>query len=118
MSLQSKNAVITGSTSGIGLAMARALAKEGVNITLNGLGDAGEIAKLTEALAREFGVKVRYSPANMLDGEAIADTAVALSIGPEIFEVPFAQDLIARQRKNQEKQDKREERKKQATQNR
>ena len=72
MSLQSKNAVITGSTSGIGLAMARALAKEGVNITLNGLGDAGEIAKLTDALAKEFGVKVRYSPANMLDGEAIA----------------------------------------------
>jgi 3-hydroxybutyrate dehydrogenase len=72
MSLQSKNAVITGSTSGIGLAMARALAKEGVNITLNGLGDANDIAKLTEALAKEFGVKVRYSSANMLDGEAIA----------------------------------------------
>jgi 3-hydroxybutyrate dehydrogenase len=80
MSLQSRNAVITGSTSGIGLAMARALAKEGVNITLNGLGDAGEIARLTEAMAKEFGVKVRYSPANMLDGAAIATMIMAISI--------------------------------------
>ena len=72
MSLASKNALITGSTSGIGLSMARALAKEGVNITLNGLGDQAAIAKLVGDLSKEFGVKVFYSDANMLDGEAIA----------------------------------------------
>ena len=43
MMLQSKAAVVTGSTSGIGLAIARALAKEGANVLLNGFGDAGEI---------------------------------------------------------------------------
>ena len=46
MSLKGKNALITGSTSGIGLSMARALAKEGANITLNGLGDQAAIGGL------------------------------------------------------------------------
>ena len=72
MSLIGKNALITGSTSGIGLSMARALAKEGANITLNGLGDKAAIAQLVKDLASEFGVKIFYSDANMLDGEAIA----------------------------------------------
>ena len=72
MSLKGKNALITGSTSGIGLSMARALAKEGAHITLNGLGDQAVIAKLVTDLAKEFGVKVFYSDANMLDGAAIA----------------------------------------------
>ncbi|MDF2973855.1 MAG: 3-hydroxybutyrate dehydrogenase, partial [Microvirga sp.] len=45
MTLTSKTAVITGSTSGIGLAIARAFAKEGANIVLNGLGDEAEIEK-------------------------------------------------------------------------
>ena len=45
MTLTSKTAVVTGSTSGIGLAIALALAKEGANVVLNGFGDAGEIEK-------------------------------------------------------------------------
>jgi 3-hydroxybutyrate dehydrogenase len=72
MTLKSKNAVVTGSTSGIGLAIARALAKEGANVVINGLGDAAEIEKTRAAIASEFGVKALYSPANMLKGDEIA----------------------------------------------
>jgi 3-hydroxybutyrate dehydrogenase len=43
MSLKSRNALITGSTSGIGLAIARALAKEGANVMINGFGDAAAV---------------------------------------------------------------------------
>ncbi len=55
MSLKGKNAVITGSTSGIGLGFARALAKQGVNLMINGLGDAAEIEKIRSSLASEHG---------------------------------------------------------------
>ncbi len=72
MSLAKRNALVTGSTSGIGLAVARALAKEGVNVMLNGLGDAVQIEKTRAGLAEEFGVKVLYSPANMLKPGEIA----------------------------------------------
>jgi 3-hydroxybutyrate dehydrogenase len=71
MSLKGKAAVITGSTSGIGLGFAKALAKQGVNLMLNGLGDAAEIEKMRRDLAREFQVKVLYSPANMMHGSEI-----------------------------------------------
>jgi len=70
--ISGKTALVTGSTSGIGLAFARAFAKEGANIVLNGLGDADEIEATRAGLASEFGVKVAYDGANMLDGEAIA----------------------------------------------
>ncbi|MCG7393306.1 3-hydroxybutyrate dehydrogenase [Microvirga sp. ACRRW] len=73
MTLKSKNAVITGSTSGIGLAIARALAKEGANVVINGLGDAAEIEKTRAAIESDFGVKAVYSPANMLKADEIAD---------------------------------------------
>jgi 3-hydroxybutyrate dehydrogenase len=73
MTLKSKNAVVTGSTSGIGLAIARALAKEGANVVINGLGDAAEIEKTRAAIESEFGVKAIYSPANMLKADEIAD---------------------------------------------
>ncbi|ADH90109.1 3-hydroxybutyrate dehydrogenase [Ancylobacter novellus DSM 506] len=63
--LKGKNAVVTGSTSGIGLAIARGLAAEGVNITLNGFGDAGEIEKLRAGLETEFGIKAVYSGADL-----------------------------------------------------
>jgi 3-hydroxybutyrate dehydrogenase len=69
--LKGKSAVVTGSTSGIGLGIARALAKEGVNLMLNGFGDAAEIEKLRAGLAAEFGVKVLYDGADMSKGEAI-----------------------------------------------
>jgi 3-hydroxybutyrate dehydrogenase len=71
MALKGKSAVITGSTSGIGLGFARALAGQGVNVMLNGLGDAAEIEATRAALAAEYGVTVLYSPANMMKGDEI-----------------------------------------------
>jgi len=66
-----KNAIVTGSTSGIGLATARALAAQGMNIVLNGFGDAQQIETLRTGIAEEFGVQVRYSDADMRDAQAI-----------------------------------------------
>ncbi len=63
--LKGRSAVITGSTSGIGLGIAHALAKEGCNILLNGFGDATEIEKIRAELANDFKVKCVYSPADM-----------------------------------------------------
>jgi len=63
--LQGRNAVVTGSTSGIGLGVARALAAQGCNVLLNGFGDAAEIETIRAGLAAEFKVKVVYSPADM-----------------------------------------------------
>ncbi|TVR09251.1 MAG: 3-hydroxybutyrate dehydrogenase [Salinarimonadaceae bacterium] len=71
MSLKQKNALVTGSTSGIGLAIARALAAEGVNVMLNGLGDAEANAALAEEVARDHGVKALHSPADMSKPEEI-----------------------------------------------
>ena len=63
--LRNKTAVVTGSTSGIGLGVARALAAQGANIVLNGFGDPQETEALRAAMASEFGVKVRYNGADM-----------------------------------------------------
>jgi 3-hydroxybutyrate dehydrogenase len=65
MLLQGKSAVVTGSTSGIGLGMARALAEQGADILLNGFGAAAEIADLQRCLAKAYGVRVSYSNADM-----------------------------------------------------
>ena len=65
MSLHARNAVVTGSTSGIGLAIARALAREGAGVMLNGFGDAGAIEAKRAAIAAEFGVTALHSPADM-----------------------------------------------------
>ena len=65
MSLKGKVALVTGSTSGIGLGIARALAAEGAHLMLNGLGDRAVIDKLVADLAREFAVKTAYSAADM-----------------------------------------------------
>ena len=70
--LKGKTAVITGSTSGIGLAYAHALAREGANIVINGLGDAAEIEAIRAGIESDFGVKCAYSPANMLKPDEIA----------------------------------------------
>jgi 3-hydroxybutyrate dehydrogenase len=72
MTLKSRNAVITGSTSGIGLAIARALAAEGASVTLNGFGAPADIEKERAGIATEFGVVARYSPADMTKGDQIA----------------------------------------------
>ena len=63
--MRDKVAVITGSTSGIGLGIARQLASAGAHVVLNGFGDAAEIEALRQELATEHGVQVRYHGADM-----------------------------------------------------
>ena len=70
--LKSKTAIVTGSTSGIGLGVAQALAAQGANILINGFGDAAEIEKLRASLASKFGVQVAYSAADMSKPKEIA----------------------------------------------
>jgi len=71
--LKQKTVVITGSTSGIGLGMARAFAAQGASIMLNGLGDANEIETVRAAIESEFKVKARYSPADMSKPDQITE---------------------------------------------
>lgn len=71
--LKGKSAVVTGSTSGIGLGIARALAGQGVNVMLNGFGEAAAIEKIRADLAAETGVMVLYSGADMSKGDEVAD---------------------------------------------
>lgn len=69
--LKGKVAVVTGSTSGIGLGIATALAAQGADIVLNGFGDAAEIEKVRAGLAAQHGVKVLYDGADLSKGEAV-----------------------------------------------
>jgi 3-hydroxybutyrate dehydrogenase len=69
--LQGKTALVTGSTSGIGLGIARALAAKGTNVILNGFGIAAEIEQLRTAIAAEHGVAVRYDGADLARQDAI-----------------------------------------------
>jgi len=71
--LTGKSVVVTGSTSGIGLAIARAFAKEGANLTLNCFGDKQAIEKERAGIEKEFGVKALYSAADMTKPAEIAD---------------------------------------------
>jgi len=63
--LQGKNALITGSTSGIGLSIATCFARSGMNVMLNGLGDAAEIEEIRQGLVDRFGIRALYSNADM-----------------------------------------------------
>ncbi len=71
--LKGKTGLVTGSTSGIGLAIARALAAQGANITINGFGEAAAIEKERLGIEKEFGVRTFYSPADMTKPAEIAD---------------------------------------------
>ena len=71
--LKGKTAVVTGSTSGIGLAIARALALEGANTVINGFGDKAAIEKERAGIEQEFGVQSIYSAADMSKPTEIAD---------------------------------------------
>ncbi len=77
--MKGKSAIVTGSTSGIGLGIARALAAQGCNVMLNGFGDGPGIEKLRGDLAAEHKVSVLYSSADMskpLEIAAMVDQAV------------------------------------------
>ena len=72
MFLKGKTAVVTGSTSGIGLAYAKAFAAEGANIVINGFGDEAEIEKERLALERASGARALYDKADMTKPDQIA----------------------------------------------
>ena len=65
MSVSGKTAIVTGSNSGIGLGVARELARAGADVVLNSFTDSAEDHALAAAMADEFGVKVRYVQADM-----------------------------------------------------
>ena len=75
--LKNKIALVTGSTSGIGLGIARALARKGVHLMLHGLGDPAEIERLRSSLATETGVTVRIEHADLRRPEEAAQLVAA-----------------------------------------
>jgi len=71
MNLRNKTALVTGSTSGIGLGIAREFARNGANVILNGFGDADEVERIRAGIESEFGVLARYDGADMSKPETI-----------------------------------------------
>jgi 3-hydroxybutyrate dehydrogenase len=80
--LKGKTAVVTGSTSGIGLAIARKMAGAGANVVINGFGEADAIEKERTGMEKEFGVKAAYSPADMTKPTEIAGM---IALGEKTF---------------------------------
>jgi 3-hydroxybutyrate dehydrogenase len=70
--LKGKVALVTGSTSGIGLAIARALATEGADVMLNGLGQPAAIEKTRAEVEKEFGVRIGFNGADLSQPTAVA----------------------------------------------
>ncbi len=86
--LAEKSALITGSTSGIGLAIARALAGAGCNIVLNGFGNVDEIESLRRGIEEEYSVRAQYSAADMTKPAEIkimVENAIATFGGVDIL---------------------------------
>src|SRR6476620_10780004 len=81
-SLSGKNAVVTGSTSGIGLAYARAFAAAGANVVINGFGSPEDIEKERAKIEQDFKVKAIYSPADMTKP---AEIAGMIALGEKSF---------------------------------
>ncbi|MFA5950857.1 MAG: 3-hydroxybutyrate dehydrogenase [Hyphomicrobium sp.] len=77
MALAGKTALVTGSTSGIGLGIATALASQGISVMLNGFGDAAEIEKLRSDLAAQYNVKVGYNGADLSKSADVARLVAA-----------------------------------------
>jgi len=71
--LQGHVAIVTGSTSGIGQAMAKALAEQGANVIINGLGDPAKIEEERAEIAKTYGVEIKYHGADMTKPDQIAD---------------------------------------------
>ena len=74
--LKGQTAIVTGSTSGIGLGIATSLARAGANVVLNGFGEASEIEQLRATLEAETGVRVSYSGADMTQAEQIRQMVI------------------------------------------
>src|ERR1043166_9369480 len=81
-SLTGKTAVVTGSTSGIGLAIARAFAGAGVNIVINGFAPPPDIEHERSGIVTDFKVRSVYSPADMSRGAEIAEM---IALGEKTF---------------------------------
>jgi 3-hydroxybutyrate dehydrogenase len=80
--LRGRTAVVTGSTTGIGLAIAQSFAKAGVNIVINGFGNPDDIEKERSRIEADFGVKAIYSPADMTRPAEIGEM---ISFGEKTF---------------------------------
>jgi 3-hydroxybutyrate dehydrogenase len=80
--LKGKTAVVTGSTSGIGLAIARKMASAGANVVINGFGEAAAIEKERAGIESDFKVKAAYSPADMTKPKEIAEM---VALGEKTF---------------------------------
>ena len=75
--LKNKVAIVTGSTSGIGLGIAKVLAKQGANIVLNGFGKPDEVEAIRAGIERDHDVRVLYDGADMSKGEAVRGLVAA-----------------------------------------